>query len=67
MAQLRVLAAAPRPRDQPPAAPAPARAPRRPTRTAYERVQPGDPEASGAARAPALDTLSPACIAKHSE
>ena len=33
----------------------------------YERVQPGDPEAPGAARAPALDTLSSACVAKKKE
>ena len=54
MAQLRVLAAAP--------APAPPDA-----HELYERVQPGDPEAPGAARAPALDTLSSACIAKKKE
>ena len=52
MAQLRVLAAAPAPPD---------------AHELYERVQPGDPEAPGAARAPALDTLSSACVAKKKE
>ena len=63
MAQLRVLAAAPAPAPTRPAAlPAPPDA-----HELYERVQPGDPEAPGAARAPALDTLSSACIAKKKE
>ena len=67
MAQLRVLAAAPAPARPaaPPARTAPAPAP--PDAQLYERVQPGDPEAPGAARAPALDTLSSACIAKKKE
>ena len=69
MAQLRVLAAAPAPaRPAAPPAPAPAPAPAPPdAHELYERVQPGDPEAPGAARAPALDTLSSACIAKKKE
>ena len=71
MAQLRVLAAAPAPAPTRPAAlpaPAPAPAPAPPdAHELYERVQPGDPEAPGAARAPALDTLSSACIAKKKE
>ena len=69
MAQLRVLAAAPVPaRSAAPPAPAPAPAPAPPdAHELYERVQPGDPEAPGAARAPALDTLSSACIAKKKE
>ena len=71
MAQLRVLAAAPAPapaRSAAPPAPAPAPAPAPPdAHELYERVQPGDPEAPGAARAPALDTLSSACVAKKKE
>ena len=69
MAQLRVLAAAPAPapaRSAAPPAPAPAPAPPD-AHELYERVQPGDPEAPGAARAPALDTLSSACVAKKKE